>query len=837
MSSGGTIHIADGIYSGTNNRNITIGKNMTIIGVSQTGTIINADNHGRIFSINIGITVTIQNLTFRNRNATEFVDYGGIILNEGNLAVTDSTFTNNTSSNYEGANYNIYGYGTLPPSNPTIPIIPASIYGGAIANNGGTLNVTSSTFTNNAAKSGSAIYNYKGTLNVTDSLFKDNTANLSCAIDNNGGTLTVTNSIFINNTDCAINNGWGGNSTITSSTFINNGVFSGAIHNRDGTLTVTDSTFTNNTAYVGGAIISGGTSTVTGSTFKGNNANNNGGAIRNMGELNVINSTFNGNNAKNNGGAIENLGTLTVSDSTFTGNNATDRGGSIYNTGALTIHFSRIVGNTASRGSAIYSSGFVNAENNWWGSNTNPKNINRLIAGLIGDVDADPWLVLTVTADSNSIQVGGSSTIIADLLHDSNGNYHDPQYGHVPDGAPVTFTTTKGTINPILSNLLNGNATSIFTSSTPSTAIITTTVDNQPLLTQITIGITNTTVNHVSGYAGQNIALEATVTGSAVNEGQVKYTVNNLVIGTANVVNGVASLNWKIPANWKAGTYKIVAKYLGTAKYQATNGTSTLTIKPTANMVFVKAVSKGTHYYGDTIHYYLTMKNNGPDSATGIYVFDKLPTGLKYLSSSATKGSYKLSTNKWTIGTLKAGQTAKLNLKVLIKKAGTIKNTVKLTYTTNPKTSITRSISFNVPKAVPLAELIKASSKIKKYYETHNNRLPTNLKVAGQTLTMPQLLKLLTTATINISKKNLKPISVKIVGKAPYYGGSYTTGKLYNYISIARNISTFINNNKIAPNYVQTTLGRITFSKLVYMYSKVVNSYGKQKKLPRYVTT
>lgn len=145
--------------------------------------------------------------------------------------------------------------------------------------------------------------------------------------------------------------------------------------------------------------------------------------------------------------------------------------------------------------------------------------------------------------------------------------------------------------------------------------------------------------------------------------------------------------------------------------------------------------------------------------------------------------------------------------------------------------------SFEVPKAVTIPQLVTASSQIKQYYETHHNKLPSRLRVAGQTLTMPQLLKLFTATTINLSKNNKKPISVTAVGNAPYPSGFYTTGKLSGYVIIAKNIQTFINNKKRAPNYAQTRVGKIPFSKLVYMYAKVVNFYGHNKRLPNYVAT
>ncbi len=465
-----------------------------------------------------------------------------------------------------------------------------------------------------------------------------------------------------------------------------------------------------------------------------NNTAVSGGAIYNAPycSLNVTGSIFTGNTADYNGGAVNNDGNLTIIGSTFTGNRAV-YGGAIADHTNLTIHFSRIVGNTATTGSAIYTTDTADARYNWWGSNANPS------SKVSGNVTVGPWIVLTVKATPKDILAGGKSTVTADLLHDSKGVYHDPKNGHVPNGLPVTFTATNGTISPSQSIMVNGGRTSTFTAKNLGNATVKATVDNQTVSTNISV-----------------------------------YP----------------------------------------------------------NLAFIASANGGTHYYGDTIHYYITVKNNGPTSVAGISVYDKLPSGLKFVSATATRGSYK--SNTWTIGTLKPGQTAKLDIKATVNQIGTVTNKATLTESTwkTPMGIIT--ISFNVPKAVPLSELIKASSQIKKYYEK-NKKLPANLKVAGQTLTMPQLLKLLTTATLNISKKNLKPINVTTVGKAPKPQGYYRSGGVSNYLTVAQNIKTFINKNKRAPNYAATRLGNIPFSKLVYMYAKVINYYGQNKKLPNYV--
>ena len=325
--------------------------------------------------------------------------------------------------------------------------------------------MTNCTFTGNAAQKGSAIYNYEGTCTVTNCKFYLNTASDGDGgAIYNGGTCTVTNCTFTSNTATsgggAIYNG--GTCTVTNCTFKGNTAASGggAIHNKGTITNISGCTFTDNTASSSGAIYNNGTiTTISGCTFTGNAAvdEGDGGAIYTNGCIDYLSDCkFTGNTAYN-GGAIYNKGTLNVSGCTFTDNTATNQGGVIYNIGgSCVLHFNRIVGNTANFGSAIYNnnttSGSVDASLNWWGSNNGP---NDQVVG----VNVPSWLVLTINANTNIIKRNGVSTITIDLCHDNTGGYHFPDAGHVPDGMPVTFTTTLGTINNSAS-LVNGFAQS-----------------------------------------------------------------------------------------------------------------------------------------------------------------------------------------------------------------------------------------------------------------------------------------------------------------------------------------------------------------------------------------
>lgn len=499
VNNGGTVHIADGIYTGDENTNITLDKDVTFIGESQNRTIINGTDTNRLFVIENGANVSLINMTLANGYIDESM--GAAVFNLGNLTVSGCTFTGNMAET-----------------------------GSAIFNDN-TLNVDNSIFTGNLGLSISAIYNeHEGTAQVRNSVFSNNGVDGNAGAIGNNGDLTLTGCTFTANSAesaGAIMNT--GTMNITGCTFTGNNATSGvggAILNT-GLLNIAESNFTGNTANndggAGGAIINdGGTLNIQKTSFTGNTADLSGGAIYNNGPLNITDSVFSsnyaqaggalvnrGNSTINNtifdsnraedGGAIINNKNMTITSSTFIGNLAEIFGGAIDNRNNLTIHFSRIVGNTPVD---IYNNqGTLDAEYNWWG--TNFTGTDPVTAGRVSGAAISRWLVLNLNPDPATINNGETSTVTVDLLHDQQGNYYDPVYGHVPDGIQVNLTGTLGNLNPTLLSLTSGRATSLFVSSGVGRAVITATLDNQTSSTQITVNAaggnsTNTTVNAVS---------------------------------------------------------------------------------------------------------------------------------------------------------------------------------------------------------------------------------------------------------------------------------------------------------------------------------------------------
>ena len=158
-------------------------------------------------------------------------------------------------------------------------------------------------------------------------------------------------------------------------------------------------------------------------------------------------------------------------------------GGAPTGTGA---HFNRIVGNGT--GVANPTAGGMDARNNWWGCNEGPNTAD--CDSTAGTVDFDPWLVLGVDATPSNIATGGdTSTVAADVLSNSDGA--TPSGGTLPDGDPVAFATTLGSIAPATEPLTAGGADATLTSGdTPGTATVSAAFDNETVSTPVTFTAT-----------------------------------------------------------------------------------------------------------------------------------------------------------------------------------------------------------------------------------------------------------------------------------------------------------------------------------------------------------
>ena len=342
----------------------------------------------RIFYIPEGVSVTLMNLNLINGKA----DMGAAIYNNGSLTLMNSNVNDNT----------------------------ATIGGGGIYNNGGSLTITGTTFDGNDITDrsknaddygGAAIYNKKGSVLLSGSTVSNSIKNIvpragvdtatdlcSAAVTSEEGDLTITNCLFEKNSGCyggALNVG-GGNLMVSDSVFKDNYAFNGAalLFYGAGTYVISNSNFTNNIANGTGSGInnvgSGGAiagteynegSIITNCIFDGNCASK-GGAI-NCDNVKVIDSKFINNIASSeysgdyqgtkntvggNGAAVYAYVNVDITGSTLNNNVAEKRGGAIYAVGSgttVTVSDSVIDGNDITYraenadngGAAIYNNG------------------------------------------------------------------------------------------------------------------------------------------------------------------------------------------------------------------------------------------------------------------------------------------------------------------------------------------------------------------------------------------------------------------------------------------------------------------------------------------------
>ena len=478
FASGDTILLTAGYtYTGNGlNVNLTFSTDL-IIGRTGQGAdpIIDMENIvvQRFCTIDTGYTVTMNNIIIQNGS----IATGAAIENSGILYCLNCTFSGNNADGFAGAIYN-YGFaagsGILYVTNCTFSNNSAiAADGGAIDNDGyatgsGILYATDCIFSNNTATNeGGAIASYgyatgSGILNVTGCTFSNNTAT------NEGGAIAsygyVTGSGILNATGCTFSN----NTATVGGAILNNGQEADSA-----LLYVTDCTFSDNSATDGGAIWNFGYAAdsallyVTDCTFSDNSATD-GGAIRNFGFaagsgiLNATDCTF-GNNTATVGGAILNNGYATDSGilhatgCIFNGNTS-GLGGALYNgflvgetsyPGTSIFACCRFVDNSATTSAdALYNFlGTVTAQNCWWATNDPEAIADELFYGA---VDYEPWIQMSLNVGPLALEQPTLGQ--ADLTVTFSPSC-------IPNGTPVAFSITSGTIVPEEGTTLNGTVT------------------------------------------------------------------------------------------------------------------------------------------------------------------------------------------------------------------------------------------------------------------------------------------------------------------------------------------------------------------------------------------
>jgi len=342
----------------TGDLDVINGDSLTVNGTGASSTVINANHIDRAFAVDApadslsisGVTITGGDAdvtsTSTNGYSTES-GYGGAIYSDGGLAVTNSNLTADQAYDDGGAIYSDSDATSTTISGSSISHDSAGYgdAGGVLVDNG-TLSVSGSTFSNDAATDG-----YSSALE-----------------DDSSAAATISGSAFENSTSyegASVGHYSAGSMTIAGSTISGNHTtyeesYGGGVYDDDsGTLSISSSTLANNSAGYGGALYldSDATVSLSNDTLSGNAATYYyGGAIydENSDPVTMTGDTFTGNSADYGGGLFFDGDTEVLSNDTFDGNSGYYGAAIYFDTTEASLSNDTIANNNGVEGGGIY---------------------------------------------------------------------------------------------------------------------------------------------------------------------------------------------------------------------------------------------------------------------------------------------------------------------------------------------------------------------------------------------------------------------------------------------------------------------------------------------------
>ena len=185
-----------------------------------------------------------------------------------------------------------------------------------------------------------------------------------------------------------------------------------------------------------------------------------------------------------------------------------------------------------------------------------------------------------------------------------------------------------------------------------------------------------------SGYTYSSF----TATKGTYNKNTGKWNIGSLLNGDSQTLQITATVN-------ATGNYlnvaEVTASSLPDPNSTPNNGvtteddyataTTTLT-SALADLSLTKTLVGGnlSPIFGATVTFEITVKNSGPQTATGVKVIDLLPNGYEYIVYSSTAGQYNQITGIWDVGTIANGDSQSLLLSVKVNNAGNYLNVAEV---------------------------------------------------------------------------------------------------------------------------------------------------------------
>jgi hypothetical protein len=191
------------------------------------------------------------------------------------------------------------------------------------------------------------------------------------------------------------------------------------------------------------------------------------------------------------------------------------------------VTYSRLANNTAPSGVDIFrGSGIFTANDDWWGINTGPAPGD--FTSPTGDVAPLTYLQLRASGEPDTICVGGTSNITADINQRNIGAPLTVELIGLPP-FPATFVNTTpavGTLSGVSANFVNGEASATFTGTATGTAMIDVTADNQTVTATVIVGTATATTDPADAAVCQGATANFATTASGTGPFHYAWTLD-----------------------------------------------------------------------------------------------------------------------------------------------------------------------------------------------------------------------------------------------------------------------------------------------------------------------
>jgi uncharacterized repeat protein (TIGR01451 family) len=326
--------------------------------------------------------------------------------------------------------------------------------------------------------------------------------------------------------------------------------------------------------------------------------------------------------------------------------------------------------------------------------------------GSIGDSVHDSATLTGATSTAGGTVTYSVYTDSACTQGKQDAGTVDVTDGAVPDSSPITFDS-PGTY--YWQAVYSGDH-----KNDPATSACT---DEQLVIAPNSPTIA-TTLSASGGNDGAKVHDSAKLTGATADAGgTVTYSVYSDSACSTKVADGgtVTVSNGSVPNSndvsfGKPGTYYWQASYSGDADNDPAVSPCTdekLVIAPLIDLSVTKVGSPNPLFLGSSdITWTMVVKNNGPDTATGVEIADPLPSGTTFVSVATTQGTCTGgATISCSLGTMAPGATVTITLVTTPTAAGTVTNTVTVvgneTETNYTNNTATATVVVNVATPPP----------------------------------------------------------------------------------------------------------------------------------------